>query len=125
MPGTHFTLALSEAEIAGIADAAVADLARRLAHRAFRPLGDTHAPPTTPVETNPLACLHALMHLQRAVERQVNHEAELAAQAGHGYPQLGHAYNMSRQGARQRWPGLVQHRTTPHDTTETSAPGPG
>ncbi|WP_052069136.1 hypothetical protein [Streptacidiphilus albus] len=121
MPGTHFALALSEAEIAGIADAAVADLARRLAHRAFRPLGDTDAPPTTPVESNPLACLHALMHLQRAVERQVNHQAELAAQAGAGYPQLGHAYNMSRQGARQRWPGLVAHRPPPHD----DGPDPG
>ncbi|MBC3839276.1 hypothetical protein GXW82_00940 [Streptacidiphilus sp. 4-A2] len=33
--------------------------------------------------------------------------ATAAAREGAGYPQLGAACNMSRQGARRRWPGLV------------------
>jgi hypothetical protein len=110
MPGTHFTILLSEDEIAQIADAAVADLAARLAHRAFQPLAE----PARPPETDALARLHALAHLGWAVERQVDRAAASAAAAGAGYPQLGRACYISRQGARRRWPGLVPHRAAEH-----------
>jgi hypothetical protein len=111
MPGTHFTVLLSEDEIARIADAAVADLAARLAHRAFQPLADR-----TPIDqADALARLHALVHLQRAVEREADRTAANAAAAGAGYPQLGQACAISRQGARQRWPGLVGARGHEHD----------
>ena len=110
MPGTHFTVVLSEDEIARIADAAVADLAARLAHRAFRPLAD----PAQSPETDALATLHALAHLHRAVERQADRTAASAARAGAGYPQLGRACEISRQGARRRWPGLVSGRGGQH-----------
>jgi hypothetical protein len=118
MSGTPHTLVLSEEEMAAIADAAVADLARRLADRAFRPLhgadsvtdgAGTGAKPgaDTVLDGEALARLHALVHLQRAVERQKDRAAAHAVQDGAGYPQLGRASAMSRQGARRRWPGLV------------------
>ncbi|OON83039.1 response regulator [Streptomyces tsukubensis] len=45
--------------------------------------------------------------MQRALERRARQEAAGAARAGATYPQLGEAWNMSRQGARRRWPGLA------------------
>jgi len=108
MPGLPLSLAMHETEIADLADAAVADLADRLAMRAFRPLGPGgDADFTTPVEGDALATLHVLAHLQRAVARHVDRAAQRAAEDGAGYPQLGRAYNITRQGARRRWPGLV------------------
>ena len=121
MPGTHFALVLSEAEIAAVADATVADLAHRLATRAFRPLGDPELLPGGAAESDALAHLHALVHLQRAVERQVDRAAEHAVDVGAGYPQLGQACNMSRQGARRRWPGLVAPARHPHGVTGSAA----
>ncbi|MHA6758596.1 hypothetical protein [Streptacidiphilus sp. PAMC 29251] len=128
MSGIPQTLVLSEEEMAAIADAAVADLARRLADRAFRPLHDgasdgggaesvvdgrSVVDGETVVDGEALARLHALVHLQRAVERQKDRAAEHAVRAGAGYPQLGHACAMSRQGARRRWPGLVTLGSVP------------
>jgi hypothetical protein len=118
MPGTHFAVVLSESEIAAIADAAVEDLAGRLAHRAFRPLADFAGPSDAAAEADALASLHALVHLQRAVERQADRAAQNAARAGAGYPQLGHACNISRQGARRRWPGLVSARPSIDQPTQ-------
>jgi hypothetical protein len=121
MPGTYFARVLSEAEIAAVADATVADLAHRLAVRAFRPLCDPEALPGGAEESDALAHLHALVQLQRAVERQVDRAAEHAADVGAGYPQLGQACNMSRQGARRRWPGLVAPARPPHGATRSAA----
>jgi hypothetical protein len=124
MPGTHFALVLSETEIAAVADATVADLAHRLASRAFRPLGDPGVLPGGAEESDALAQLHALVHLQRAVERQVDRAAEHAVDVGAGYPQLGQACNMSRQGARRRWPGLVAPaRHSPHAARSAARDG--
>jgi hypothetical protein len=106
MPSNPFDVVPPEGEIAAIADAAVADLAQRLARRAW-PMGDPHAAPGDLPEPDALAILHALVHLQQAVERQKDQAAGVAARNGAGYPQLGAACNMSRQGARRRWPGLV------------------
>lgn len=41
-----------------------------------------------------------------------------AARAGAGYPQLGAACGLTRQGARRRWPGLYHHT----DETPTEQP---
>lgn len=126
MSGIPRTLVLSEEEMAAIADAAVSDLARRLADRALRPLHDpdpvTHATAEdadTVLVGEALARLHALVHLQRAVERQKDRAAETAVQDGAGYPQLGRACSMSRQGARRRWPGLVTGTSDPSRTTNS------
>ena len=109
MPGSVFSsFVLSESEIGEIADAAVADLAERLAQRAFRPLdGSQRTASSEAAGEEALAMLHVLFHLQRAVAREIDGAAVRAAGEGAGYPQLGQACNMSRQGARRRWPGLV------------------
>ncbi|MFC8448937.1 hypothetical protein [Kitasatospora sp. NPDC057223] len=109
---------LSKDQITVLADAAVADLARRLAARAMRPLSPAATPtpgqtdaPSAPNETvlvaDALTRLHALEHLRRAAERLARETAREAARAGAGYPQLGEACDISRQGARKRWPGIL------------------
>ena len=111
MPGTHFTIVLSEKEISALADAAIADSAARLARTAFRSLADPGDPPEAVAEAEELARLHALARLRGALDRQSDRAAAGAVRAGAGYPQLGLACNISRQGARRRWPGLVAART--------------
>jgi CheY-like chemotaxis protein len=90
---------LGQYEIAALADEAVDKLAQMLADRIF----ESEVAALTPA----LARLHALAHLQQAVERRAGLEAQAAVVAGAGYPQLGGAWGISRQGARRRWPGLV------------------
>ncbi len=58
-------------------------------------------------EPVPLVRLRALAQIQSALERQVQQTAQDAGEAGASYAQLGAAWHISRQGARQRWPGLV------------------
>ena len=118
MPSDRFSAMSSEDQITVLVDAAVTDLARRLAALAMRPHspavpsapGHTDAP-SRPDETGPvpdaLTRLHALEHLRRAAERLACETARTAARAGAGYPQLGEACGISRQGARKRWPGIV------------------
>ncbi len=102
---------LDQQQIAALADRAVEDLAHLLAGRAFavRPVaGSVPAGGTAVSEPDSaLARLHALAHLRQAVQRCADLEAQAAALAGAGYPQLGDAWGISRQGARRRWPGLV------------------
>ncbi|WP_182443985.1 hypothetical protein [Streptacidiphilus sp. PB12-B1b] len=103
MPGIHFEVALTEQEIAELADAVVLDTARRLADRAFRPLD------TVPRdECQALAELHAVLHLQRAAARLADQLARAAAAAGAGYTDLGAALEMTRQGARKRFPDVLE-----------------
>ncbi|MFD6880186.1 MULTISPECIES: response regulator [unclassified Streptomyces] len=105
MPGKNFVLRTSPQETAAAADAAVGDLARRLAQQ----LLETPAHPAPNDPTRALAVLHLLDHLQQAAERLQREVAGAAARAGAGYPQLGAACGMTRQGARRRWPGLFNH----------------
>lgn len=119
MPATPFLPVMSEDEIAVLARGAVADLAERLARRAFRPLGEPTAPAEGgAVEGDALAVLRVLVHLQRAVEEHMDEVAARAVGDGAGYPQLGRACHITRQGARKRWPGLVSadevNRPRPH-----------
>ncbi|MEU4094279.1 hypothetical protein [Streptomyces sp. NPDC026673] len=114
MPGTHFAPRLPDEELAALATDAVDDLARRMARRVLRPLAlPGTADEDTQARAEALAYLHTLNLLQQAVERLENLAAEQAAAAGAGYPQIGRACNISRQGARRRWPGLVTS-DTPH-----------
>ncbi|MFF1872439.1 hypothetical protein [Streptomyces sp. CB03911] len=120
---------MSEEQIAALADAALADLAARLAQRAFRPLPPPAGPGAPPApgegagpqgdQGDALARLHTLVHLRRAAERLTDQVARDAVEAGAGYPQLGEALAMSRQGARKRWPGLVPAAPS-HPPTERS-----
>ena len=104
-----------QADIAVLAERAVADLARALAEWPPGPggpadrtdRGSSRSEREAPEFTGSLARLHVLSQLHRAVERCAEREAQAAAHAGAGYPQLGHAWGISRQGARRRWPGLA------------------
>ncbi|MDJ0465508.1 response regulator [Streptomyces sp. H27-C3] len=84
---------------------AAGDLAQRLARR----LLDTPSHPASGDPVQALDLLHVLDHLQQATERVQREAAVAAARAGAGYPQLGAACGMTRQGARRRWPGLFHH----------------
>ncbi|MEU6486864.1 hypothetical protein [Streptomyces sp. NPDC046887] len=107
MPGIHFSLRLSEEEIAALATGAVDDLVRRLVLRAFQPLPSDGE--RAEAQTEALATLHMLFHLKGAIERLEEQAAQDAADAGAGYPQIGRASSMTRQGARNRWPGLISN----------------
>ncbi|MFS8198454.1 response regulator [Streptomyces sp. CWNU-52B] len=120
MPGKDFVSRITPRETAAIADAAVGDAARRLARR----LLDDSPQPVSDGPAQSLALLHVLDHLKQAAERLQQEAAVTAARAGAGYPQIGAALGMTRQGARRRWPGLYHHSTekpTEHPTMTTPA----
>ncbi|WP_436771672.1 hypothetical protein [Yinghuangia sp. YIM S09857] len=128
MPGTPFLSVLSEDELAAVAHAAVADLAHRMTRSAFRDPRDPDAPRDEAVRRDALAELRVLTHIQRAVEQHMQDAAALAADAGAGYPQLGNACRITRQGARRRWPGILSadagHHLSPHLSPHPSPHAP-
>ncbi|MFC1435750.1 response regulator [Streptacidiphilus sp. N1-3] len=69
----------------------------------------------TPAD-GPLARLASLRQVQAALDVQIRLAAQEAAAAGANYAQLGEAWNITRQGARKRWPGLVFARPRPTPT---------
>ncbi|MFE9559065.1 response regulator [Streptomyces sp. NPDC006703] len=72
-----------------------------------------------------LTLLHVLVQVQQSAERLQRAAAKDAARTGAGYPQIGEASGMTRQGARQRWPGLFNHSsnaTTEHMMTAPARP---
>ncbi|MFD3330038.1 response regulator [Streptomyces sp. NPDC058701] len=105
MPGKNFVLRTTAPETAAVADAAVGSLARRLALELLEDPAQHSA--NDPAAA--LSLLHVLDQLQQAAERLQRDAAGAAARAGAGYPQIGAACGMTRQGARQRWPGLFNH----------------
>ncbi|MEU9182371.1 response regulator [Streptomyces sp. NPDC048550] len=105
MPGKNFVLRTTPPETAAVADAAVSDLARRLALHLQKDLAD----PAVDGRARALSRLHVLEQLQQAAGRLQRDAAVDAARAGAGYPQIGRACGMTRQGARRRWPGLLNH----------------
>lgn len=120
MSGNRFASPIAEGEMEALACASVDALARRLAAQVFAMVAserpDTPGPlaregpeldPGTADDDHALLRLRVLAYLARAVEERANEEAARAVDAGAGYPELGAAWNMTRQGARRRWPGLV------------------
>ncbi|MFJ4834332.1 response regulator [Streptomyces sp. NPDC088747] len=105
MPGKDFASQITPQETAALADAAVGSLAQRLAQR----LRETPSHPRPDDPAQALTLLHVLDHLKQATERLQQEAAVTAARAGAGYPQIGAACGMTRQGARRRWPGLFHH----------------
>ncbi|MGV2919606.1 response regulator [Streptomyces alfalfae] len=120
MPGKNFQLRPTARQMAALADAAVGDLAQRL-------LREQLEAPAHPVPDDPagaLALLHVLDHLRQATERLQRDAAVAAAHAGAGYPQMGAACGLTRQGARRRWPGLFHYsneKPTEHPMIATPA----
>ncbi|MFD9464935.1 response regulator [Streptomyces sp. NPDC060027] len=105
MPGKNFVLRTSPEETAAVADAAVGQLARRLALQLLEEVPSTAEGDSA----RALALLYMLDQFQQAAERLQRGAAVSAARAGAGYPQIGAACGMTRQGARRRWPGLFHH----------------
>ncbi|MFD4574800.1 hypothetical protein ACFWNK_22605 [Streptomyces sp. NPDC058417] len=118
MPGIHFRLRMTDTEIASLAAREIDDLVVRLLPQVFEPV---QLPADHPPErTQALAQLHLLTFVQQAVEHLKGEAAHHAADAGAGYPQIGRASNMTRQGARRRWPGLTEHQSAaPADAPQT------
>ncbi|MFJ8435996.1 response regulator [Kitasatospora sp. NPDC094019] len=120
MPGKNFVLRSTKEETAAIAEAAVARLAQRLVRQL---LEDSPAPAASGT-ASALSLLHVLDHLERAAERLQREAAVAATRAGAGYPQLGSACGLTRQGARQRWPGIFDHsdEEVPMETLMMTSP---
>ncbi|WP_327287340.1 response regulator [Streptomyces sp. NBC_01198] len=91
---------------------ALDDLVRELAATPASAPAGTDGPPPGLART--LERLAALALLNDALQSQVLQAARDAAAAGANYAQLGAAWNITRQGARKRWPGLVFSRTPEH-----------
>ncbi|MEU9420880.1 response regulator [Streptomyces sp. NPDC051000] len=105
MPGQNLVPPIAFQRTAAVADTAVAELAQRLA----RQILDDSTTSRADDPTRALALLNALDHVRQAAERLQRDAAADAARAGAGYPQLGDACGITRQGARRRWPGLFNH----------------
>ncbi|MEU6404258.1 hypothetical protein [Streptomyces sp. NPDC046985] len=117
MPGIHFSPRMTDAEIAELTTREVDGLVARLVPQMFAHLDGTGG--HTSEQAEALAHLRLLTHLRQAVDQLEARAAHQAADAGAGYPEIGRASNMTRQGARRRWPGLL---SPPSATTE---PQPG
>ncbi|MFJ8043341.1 response regulator [Kitasatospora sp. NPDC096147] len=116
MPGKNFVLRSSTEETAAIAEAAVDRLARRLVLHLLEPTGAGAAAPA-------LGLVHVLDRLRLAAEHLQREAAVTAARAGAGYPQLGAACGLTRQGARRRWPGIYDHSDeAPTETLMMTSP---
>ncbi|GGL62172.1 hypothetical protein GCM10010129_02200 [Streptomyces fumigatiscleroticus] len=119
MPGSPFTLRLAEQEIAAHVSEAVEELTRRIAQHAVSP--PAGAPdPATADRGRALARLYVLVVAEQAVQQLERQAARAAAAAGAGYPEIGRASNLSRQGARRRWPGLVSGGSAPHPSRQST-----
>ncbi|MFJ9518477.1 response regulator [Kitasatospora sp. NPDC101801] len=119
MPGKNFVLRSTPQETAAIADAAVGRLARRMVLQLLEESPTPGAGGPAPA----LGMLHVLDHLQRAAERLQREAAVTATRTGAGYPQLGSACGLTRQGARQRWPGIHDHSDeAPTETLMMTSP---
>ncbi|MFF7333904.1 hypothetical protein [Streptomyces sp. NPDC008150] len=122
MTGAHFTSRMTEGEIVLLVTDAVDELSRRLAHDlvgAAHESDDEHA-----ARGRALAHLYVLVNLEQAVHRLESRAAEAAAEAGATYPEIGRASNLSRQGARRRWPGLITNSMTASTPELSTHPTP-
>ena len=103
MPGKHFDALLSEQEIIALADTFARDIVQRMTQQCFRVREEAQH------DGQELAVLHCAGHLREALQRLADTAAQDAASKGAGYPDLGRASGMTRQGARRRWPGILSH----------------
>lgn len=93
----------------------VEEIVRRLAPDTVQHPAD----PSDPVgedRRRALLRLRVLADVKQAVRHLEDEAAHAAAESGAGYPEIGQALNMSRQGARRRWPGLVTNTPSPRPT---------
>ncbi|MFJ3582923.1 hypothetical protein ACIPPS_11950 [Streptomyces sp. NPDC090127] len=103
MDGKNFSARKPRQDLAAFADTGVHQLAQRITHHVLDAMTSPGMDPRVPALTR----LLVLEELRQAAERLQRVAAAEAARAGAGYPQLGEACGMTRQGARRRWPGLL------------------
>ncbi|MGW1541216.1 hypothetical protein ACWCPM_13435 [Streptomyces sp. NPDC002309] len=92
---------------------AVEELALRCAQHAVPALDPTGEGDAS-ARHHALAQLLVLVQVERVAQQLADRAARAAAAAGAGYPEIGRASGMSRQGARRRWPGLITSGTPRH-----------
>ncbi|MER5586274.1 hypothetical protein [Streptomyces asoensis] len=111
-PPGHETTALVVQVVDELAGRLAQDIAGPPAGRAD-PVGDPRR--------HALERLRVLAGVKEAVRHLEDQAARTAAANGAGYPEIGEAVGISRQGARRRWPGLTAHPA--HGTTPDTHPG--
>ncbi|MFR9795064.1 hypothetical protein ACL02U_04030 [Streptomyces sp. MS06] len=113
MPGSPPPSRPTGGETTALVIQVVDELARRLTQDGTRPPAE---PDDTGDESRRRALLRlrVLVHVKQAVRSLEDQAARSAAASGAGYPEIGRAVGMSRQGARRRWPGLITNGAHPH-----------
>ncbi|MFE5207979.1 hypothetical protein [Streptomyces sp. NPDC056600] len=86
---------------------AVEELVRQLIEAAGTPSAEPARNPAGEARRHALAQLRVLVGIKLAVRHLEDRAAHTAASSGAGYPEIGQAVSMTRQGARRRWPGLI------------------
>lgn len=106
MPGPGSTAPPPAGETTALVTQVLDELTRRLTQQGTTSPAEPAEPPCDGRQ-GALARLRVLAGVKECV-RDLEDQAALAAAAhGAGYPEIGRAVNMSRQGARRRWPGLI------------------
>ncbi|GAA5059839.1 hypothetical protein [Streptomyces similanensis] len=121
MPGPPSLPRAAGAETAALVTQVMDELNRLLTQDAAHPTAETCD--ETDARRHALVRLRVLAGVKQAVRRLEDQAASTAAAHGAGYPEIGQAVSMSRQGARRRWPGLITngtHRPYPHPTPRSS-----
>ncbi|QLJ02094.1 hypothetical protein HZZ00_14315 [Streptomyces sp. NEAU-sy36] len=106
-------------ETAALVTQVVDELARHLTPDTVHPPAEG-ADAIDDARRRALERLHVLADVKEAVRRLEDQAAHAAAASGAGYPEIGQALSMSRQGARRRWPGLITNST--HRRTHSPTP---
>ncbi|MFE2811545.1 hypothetical protein ACFXGG_13965 [Streptomyces nigra] len=114
MSRSSSTAAPSDGETTALVAQVVDELTRCMAQHSGD-LSADFARTTGQAHQGALARLRVLAGVKECVRHLEDQAAHAAAAHGAGYPEIGQAMNMSRQGARRRWPGLITSNT-PHRT---------
>ncbi|MFF9314740.1 hypothetical protein ACF1BS_28045 [Streptomyces sp. NPDC014748] len=121
MPGPPTNPRTTGGETAALVTQLMDELTRLLVQDAAHPPAETCE--EADARRRALVRLRVLAGVKKAVRRLEDQAARTAAANGAGYPEIGQAVSMSRQGARRRWPGLITngtHRPHPHPTPRSS-----
>jgi hypothetical protein len=89
----------------------VEELTRKLTQEGPGPSAEPATDAADDLRRHALLRLQILAGVKLAVRRLEDQAAHAAAAGGAGYPEIGRALSMSRQGARRRWPGLITNNT--------------
>ncbi|MEW2291285.1 hypothetical protein ABZ719_01060 [Streptomyces sp. NPDC006743] len=113
MPGSVPPPQLSQETVALVTQM-VDELARRLASDPRAVASQADSPDAAhQSRRRALERLRLLTGVKQALRQLEDQAARTAAAGGAGYPEIGRAISISRQGARRRWPGLITASAPP------------